>query len=97
MRSLYRVWDNCGTQMNVTSKNLLTLPDGRYKIEPNFYLVVRNDGKSRNYVFRYTYQGKRRDMSLGSPDVKTLSVAKIEAVKCRAMVAEGIDLSLIHI
>lgn len=85
------MWDNCGTQMNVTSKNLLTLPDGRYKIEPNFYLVVRNDGKSRNYVFRYTYQGKRRDMSLGSPDVKTLSVAKIEAVKCRAMVAEGID------
>ena len=75
----------------VNAKTLLTLGDGRHIIEPNLYLVVRSNGKNRNYVLRYTIHGRRRDMSLGSPEIKTLTTVKAEATKFKAMIASGID------
>lgn len=65
------------------SRNLMTLPDGRYRIEEGLYLVVRGEGKYRSYVFRYKFVGARRDLSLGSPAVKTLSMVKEDVAKCR--------------
>lgn len=73
------------------SRNLMTLPDGRYRIEEGLYLVVRGEGKYRSYVFRYKFVGARRDLSLGSPAVKTLSMVKEDVAKCRLLIAKGID------
>lgn len=78
-------------QQKVTSRNLMSLPDGRYRIEQSLYLVVRGEGKYRSYVFRYAFAGARRDLSLGSPDVKSLSMVKEDAARCRLLIAKGVD------
>lgn len=67
----------------VTAKSALTLPDGRYLVEPQLYLVVRRGGLSRTYFIRYTLDGRRRDFSLGSAKDKTLAVVKAEAAQVR--------------
>ena len=67
--------------MNITAKNILTVGDGRYKIAPNLYLVVRRNGLSRSFVFRYTFDGKRKDLSLGDPAIIKIQMAKDEALK----------------
>lgn len=77
--------------LKITSRNYLSVPDGRYLIEPSLYLVVRREGQSRGYVFRYTFGGKRRDLSLGDAKVKNLTVAKADGVECRRLLAQGID------
>lgn len=73
----------------VTAKTLRTLPEGRHLIEAGLYLVVR--GKSRKYFLRYSINGRRRDLALGDPATKTLTVVKQEAARCRALLAQGID------
>lgn len=75
----------------VTAKTALTLPDGRYSIEQNLYLVVRREGASRTYFLRYTINGTRRDLSLGDPRSKPLALVKQEAAKARLMIAQGVD------
>lgn len=75
----------------VNAKNINTLPDGRYLIESGLYLVVRRGGLSRQYVLRYSFDGRRRDLSLGSPSIKRLTVARAEALKYRQMIAEHVD------
>lgn len=42
--------------VKITQKNLPSLPDGVYGIEPNFYVRVR-EGKI-NFFFSYTKDGK---------------------------------------
>lgn len=74
----------------VTAKSALTLPDGRYLVEPQLYLVVRRGGLSRTYFIRYTLDGRRRDFSLGSAKDKTLAVVKAEAAQVRSLLARGI-------
>lgn len=73
----------------VTAKTLRTLPEGRHLIEAGLYLVVR--GTSRKYFLRYSINGRRRDLALGDPATKTLTVVKQEAARCRALIAQGID------
>lgn len=73
----------------VTAKTLRTLPEGRHLIEAGLYLVVR--GASRKYFLRYSINGRRRDLALGDPTTKTLTVVKQEAARCRALIAQGID------
>ena len=73
----------------VTAKTLRTLPEGRHLIEAGLYLVVR--GASRKYFLRYSINGRRRDLALGDPATKTLTVVKQEAARCRALIAQGID------
>ena len=75
----------------VTAKSALTLPDGRYLVEPQLYLVVRRGGLSRTFFIRYTLDGRRRDFSLGSAKDKTLAVVKAEAAQVRSLIARGID------
>lgn len=75
----------------VTARTALTLPDGRYLVEQNLYLVVRRGGASRSYILRYTIHGIRRDLSLGDPRSKPLVVARNEAARARLMVAQGMD------
>ena len=73
----------------VTAKTLRTLPEGRHLIEAGLYLVVR--GASRKYFLRYSINGRRRDLALGDPATKTLTVVKQEAARCRALIAQGVD------
>lgn len=75
----------------ITARNVLALGDGRYLIERGLYLVVRNGGAARSYVLRYTFGGKRVDLSLGSPAVKPLAVARREADALRLRIATGDD------
>lgn len=75
----------------VTQKNLLKLSEGRYRVSDSLYLLVRRDGKSRTWVFRYRIGRVRRDLSLGSATVVPLSLAKEEAKKCQILVAQGVD------
>lgn len=77
--------------MKVTSRNLFDLPDGRYPIEQNLQLYVRNGGKHRTFIFRYQFGRTRHDISLGAPPAVTVTAAKQEAAKCRALIAKGID------
>lgn len=75
--------------MQVTSKNIDHLPDGRYSIETNLFVRVRNGRAS--FVFRYQYASRRRDLHIGSHPTVTVTAAKQEAAKCRALLARGID------
>ena len=77
--------------MKVTQKNLASLPDGRHLIEKGLYVCVRNNGKSRIFVFRYQLNDRRRDMSLGSATPALLPNAKAQATRLRAMIVAGID------
>lgn len=77
--------------MKITSKTVLTVGDGRHLIEPNLFLVVRNNGRHRAFVYRYTFAGKRRDLSLGTPSEKTVMAAKQDASRCRILISKGID------
>lgn len=73
----------------ITQKSLLTLPNGKYRIETNLYLRVQNN--SRFFLFLYSFAGVRRELSLGSVSNISLSVAKVQASKCRLLIAQGID------
>jgi len=59
------------------------------------YLQVKatkdGDGFSRSWVFRYFWQGRRRDMGLGSVKDWSLSEARDRAYDLRQMVSRGID------
>lgn len=75
----------------LTSRNLMTVPDGRYGIEPNLSFVVRKSGTSRIFIFRYQMGGRRRDLSLGAPPDVSITAAKEQAATFRAMIARGFD------
>ncbi len=73
--------------MKVTTKNVFTLPDGRYGISENLSLRVR--GNSRSYVFRFMAGGIRKDKTLGTVDKLTLTEAKQLADEMRVSMAKG--------
>jgi integrase len=63
---------------------------GKYEDGGGLRLVVSPAG-ARKWVLRYTLNGKRREMGLGSfPDVG-LARAREKATECRQLVSEGID------
>lgn len=67
----------------------LTRP-GRYGDGSGLWIQVR-DPEHRSWLFRYTVNGRQRQMGLGPlPDV-TLADAREAAGKCRAALREGID------
>jgi len=63
---------------------------GKYEDGGGLRLVVSNAG-ARKWVLRFTINGKRREMGLGSfPDVE-LGEARSKASDCRKLSKEGID------
>ena len=74
--------------MQVTSRNLSTLPDGMHRLERGVYLKVQ--GKTRAFVFRYLFNNKRRDIGLGGIN-QTLTGVRAKATKYRSLLAAGID------
>lgn len=74
--------------MQVTARNLTTLPNGMHRLERGVYLKVQ--GKTRAFVFRYLFNGKRRDIGLGGIN-QTLTTIRAKATKMRSLLAAGID------
>ena len=56
----------------------------------NLYLRVASGG-TKNWIFRFTIDGKTRDAGLGSYPAVSRAKARDEADKCRRQVASGID------
>jgi integrase len=63
---------------------------GKYEDGGGLRLVVSKRGSSQ-WVFRYSFYGKRREMGLGSTQVASLAQSRVLAQKCRQMVALGED------
>lgn len=83
-------------KVQVTSKNVLTLPPGRYSLGGGLMLLVRSES-SRQWVVRYRFAGTRKDLSIGGVARISISAAKARAAKILAMVVDGIDpMSLKH-
>lgn len=59
---------------------LLTLPDGTYPDGNNLYFRVRNQGRTREFLYRCTIKGKPTFRSLGSiKKIPTLKEARQRA------------------
>jgi integrase len=65
--------------------------DGDHYVSRNLYLEIRNDGRSRAWVFRYRYRGRLRRMGLGPQRLLTLSEARRRAVDAQKLLGDGID------
>ena len=88
--NIYAVFlPHSNSKMKITSKNIDLLPDGRHTIEPNLHVWVK--GNRKTFVFRYQFAGRRRDLSLGAHPTVTVTTARQEAAKCRALLARGIS------
>jgi integrase len=76
----------------LVAKQIGTLPVGLHGDGGNLYLSVRPGG-SRQWVMRYRFGGKQREMSLGGagPGGMTLAEARARADKVRAQLRDGID------
>lgn len=61
------------------ASELLTLPDGMYNDGNGLYLRVRNQGKSRDFLYRGTINGKQTFRSLGSARTLNLTEARQKA------------------
>jgi len=48
-------------------------------------------GGSRQWIFRYRHNGRRRDMGLGSTELVTLDQARSASLECRKLLAQGGD------
>ncbi len=71
------------TLKNLTTPTRYCIPDSR-----GLHLWIRKDHK-KYWVYRYTFQGKRFDMSLGSFPEVTLAEAKLKHLKFKSMVLAG--------
>jgi integrase len=69
-----------------TVKTNGTHPDGG-----GLYLQVSNNGRGKSWIFRYTVNGRRRDMGLGPLHTISLAEARDRALKCRQQRLDGID------
>ncbi|MBB3956962.1 tyrosine-type recombinase/integrase [Novosphingobium sediminicola] len=60
---------------------------GRYSDGGGLFLYV--DSTRRNWVFRYTWRGTKKEMGLGSARILPLAKAREKAAECRTLLAEG--------
>jgi hypothetical protein len=58
----------------LTAREVTTLPDGMHRDGGNLFLWVRNGGKARSWLFRYTFNRRQMPpLSLGSAFKLTVS------------------------
>ena len=70
--------------------------DGRRRLSDGagLYLLLFVKGGSHGWRLDYTFQGRRKTLSLGTYPVTSLSSARLKAEEARKMVAEGTDPSM---
>ena len=74
----------------LTPRKVLNAGPGKYEDGAGLRLVVSNSG-SRRWVLRYTLNGSRREMGLGSFLEVGLAEARTKAVGCRKQASQGLD------
>ncbi|SEJ64055.1 protein of unknown function, partial [Azotobacter beijerinckii] len=67
-----------------------TSAPGTYQDGRGLFLKISASG-TKSWVFRYSFQGDRRDMGLGSFPAVSLRDARLAADKARLELAQGID------
>jgi integrase len=75
----------------LTARGAQTAKDGMHADGGNLYLLVRNNGAGRSWVFRYTRSGRVVQMGLGSASDRSLASARELAAKLRQALADGRD------
>ena len=66
------------------------LKPGMYADGAGLYLQVTGAG-AKSWLYRFSLQGKAREMGLGSLSAVSLSEARIKAGECRRLREEGVD------
>lgn len=75
----------------LSAKGVAALSDpGIYGDGAGLYLRI-SPSKSRSWVLIYRFDGRRREVGLGSAEKVTLAQARVRAAEGRAQVADGID------
>lgn len=74
--------------MKVTSRNINALPHGKHLLENGIYL--RKTSVGSYWLFRYQFNGRRREVGLGGIN-QPVSAVRAKAAKMRALMADGID------
>jgi integrase len=76
-----------------TVRSLQVAKPGRHRIEPNLYLEVSSDGRSRRFLLRFVSPITHRatEAGLGTHPTLSLSGARAKASEMRAMIAKGVD------
>jgi integrase len=77
------------SKLNVTKIRSMTQP-GKYGDGRNLWLIVGPTGR-RRWEFRYTFRGRRREMSLGPTEFMSLDDARDRALELRKQLRAGID------
>ncbi len=76
--------------MPLSARKCATATPGRHTDGRGLHLYVKASG-GRSWVLRYQFQGKRRDMGLGSYPEVTLAAARERALEARRLIADGKD------
>ena len=74
----------------LTAAKVRTAKPGRYGDGSGLYLLVRS-AEARFWVFRYTLDGRMREMGLGSAMTFSLAETRVKAVELHRKVKLGID------
>lgn len=74
----------------LTSRKIDNAKPGKYEDGGGLRLVVSQAG-AKKWVLRYTINGKRREMGLGSYSTVSLAHARDKALKSRQQASDGID------
>ena len=70
-------------------KEIQSLEPGKYRVETGLYLIVKKT--QRYWAFIYSFNGKRRELSLGTVKIIPVAKARQLAAKARVKVISGID------
>ncbi len=74
----------------LNDRKVRTASKGRYGDGGGLWLTVTTTGH-RKWTFRFTFDGKRREMGLGSYPTVSLAAARESALECKRKVFQGID------
>lgn len=75
--------------MNLTAKNIMTVPEGIHRYQRGLYLRVTS--RSRAWLIKYSLNGKRREFGLGAAKGQSISAVLQKATEAFALIAKGID------
>lgn len=78
-----------GTLNKLNAKGIKSAPDGMHSDGGGLFYQVRGNGRS--WIFRFTWDGKKREMGLGSASSVTLAQARTMAAEARELVGQGIN------
>ena len=75
----------------LTPRDIMTLGDGQHSDGGGLYLFVRDNGRLRSWILRYSVNRKLAVMGLGALAAVPLKVARQKRDKLRAQLDEGVD------